>query len=990
MSSNVLSVSMLIDSGVKVDFTTEGCSLRNSENKILLKPRRYVDGLYRISNTDLQQKCMMITTKVTPYEWHQRLGHLSLTGMLNMSKSYDIKELKTISEEEVKRINECKGCLKGKAHRKAMPKLRTTKTSKVLELIHSDICGPMSVMTAKGCRYFITFIDDYTRFMTVMFIRNRSEALECLRKYKIMMETQTGQKIKCLRSDGAKEYLSNEFNHFLSENGILRQVTPPYTPEHNGVAERANRTLVESARSMIMEKSLDLKLWAEAVNTACYIRNLCTTRSLQENQTPYEMLYGRKASLDHLRPFGSTCYVHVPKERRKKWDTKTIKCTFVGYSTQSKAYRFIRNDKDELIVSRDSSFVNEENDTSKKAEEEGDKKNPGQQQNQQETRTELILEPVEEDTDSDSTILDTVSESASQPQVDTTEYRRWQDLIQNSRSGQNTRYGSNFVGNRRKSARFNHQTSYRNRIMVTKLRSEPTTYEEAMNADDSKDWKEAMQNEYDSILAAGTWKLVPLPADQQTVGCKWVFKIKENADGTVNRYKARLVAKGYSQQVGVNYEETFAPVAKYQSIRALLALATIQDMEIHQMDVVCAFLHGDIEEDVYMDQPEGFEVKGKEHLVCKLKKSLYGLKQASRAWYRKMDNALLDRGFQRFQSDHCIYKYDRDKMIIYVILYVDDLIIMTNSKEELGNLKNYLNESFKMKDLGEIQNIVGLQIKRDRSKKLMQVHQEKFTHDLLVRYQMENCKAVGTPLENKTKLHKRDSNTEAQGNIKRYQSIIGSLLYLVRGTRSDIAYAVTKLSQYSSDPSTIHEQALKRVLRYIRGTSNYCLEYKASNGSNILQAFTDSDWGGDVDSRRSMSGYVFLFGGGAVNWSSKTQATVALSSVEAEYAATTHAAKEAIWLSRLLREAGHNLSLPITIFSDSQGSIALAKNPEFHARTKHIEIKHHFIRERVQDGIIRLEYIPTNDMLADQLTKPLSIISHNKLVKLMGVTRYTL
>jgi hypothetical protein len=526
---------------------------------------------------------------------------------------------------------------------------------------------------------------------------------------------------------------------------------------------------------------------------------------------------------------------------------------------------------------------------------------------------------------------------------------------------------------------------------------EPTTLKEALSRADGPLYEQATRDEFDSIQAAGTWVLELLPAGRTAIGCKWVFKIKRKADGSVDRYKARLVAKGFSQKEGVDYSETFAPVAKFSAIRALLSLTAHYDLELHQMDVTTAFLHGDLDHVIYMQQPEGFVVAGQEQLVCRLRKSLYGLKQAGRAWYHKIHQALLELGFHCLHADTCIYVRERGSLLMIVALYVDDLLLLSNSLAELTAFKLALSQRFAMKDLGEAQYILGLQIERNRAARTLSISQREYVSKLLTHTGMLDSRTAVTPLDLGAVLSKDDCPEPATPDItfvRQYQSAVGAVMYAMLGTRPDIAYAVTALSQFCSNPGQPHWNSLRRVLQYLRGTTDYRLTYgPQSNAADsrmaqslTLYGYCDSDWASDKDDRRSVTGYAFILGGGTVSWQAKKQHTVALSSVEAEYMAASQAAKEALWLRALLRELGMHTSSPTTLCSDSQGSIALSKNPEHHARSKHIDIRHHFIREQVAAGSINLVYVPTEDMAADVLTKPLNRTKHFRMLDILGVT----
>src|SRR3954447_3482679 len=509
-------------------------------------------------------------------------------------------------------------------------------------------------------------------------------------------------------------------------------------------------------------------------------------------------------------------------------------------------------------------------------------------------------------------------------------------------------------------------------------------------------WQSAINDELTSINDNNTWTIIPqAPQGRQLIGCRWIFKKKFGADGAVTRYKARLVAKGYAQQQGIDYDETYAPVAKFTSIRTILSLGASLDLEIHQMDVKTAFLNGDLEEDIYMKIPEGVHTNFATtscQPVCKLNRTLYGLKQSPRMWNKKIDEYLRSRGFLGLQSDHGVYIRRSDDSVSIIVLYVNDLLLLTNSSESMKKLKTELSNKFAMTDCGEIHQFLGLRILRDRQRKLITVDQHQLTHQILNRFQMTECKSVATPLDPSRHLIKRSAEGGENKNSDDdaadptlFRQIIGSLMYLMIGSRPDIAAAISIISQFAADPSRYHYAAAKRVIRYLKGTINYQLHLGSTDESLKLIGYCDANWGNDISTRRSTTGYLFYLSGGVISWSSKRQPTVALSSTEAEYMAITHATKEAIWLRSLMNELGYDQSTPTLIFEDNQSCIALAKNPVHHARTKHIDIQHHFIREKVKSREIELEYISTNKMIADALTKSLpkpEFIRHIRLMKL--------
>ena len=450
---------------------------------------------------------------------------------------------------------------------------------------------------------------------------------------------------------------------------------------------------------------------------------------------------------------------------------------------------------------------------------------------------------------------------------------------------------------------------------------------------------------------------------------KWIYKIKQEVDGS-KRYKARLVVKGFQQREGIDFDEIFSPVVKHTTIRVVLGLVEAEGLYLEQLDVKTAFLHGDLKEVIYMQQPQGFIAPGKEDLVCKLQKSLYGLKQAPRQWYKKFDAFMCRSGYTRCQSDHCCYFKRFDKSYIILLLYVDDMLIAGADFNEIEKLKKEMSNHFAMKDLAEAKKILGIKIIRDKVAGTLKLSQAEYVEKVLKRFNMDESKAVGTPLVAHFKLSKEQSpktgkEKEAMKNVP-YASAVGCLMYAMVCTRPDIAHAVGVVSRYSSNPGKQHWEAVKWIMRYLRGTTDMALCFK--RGSTELQGYVDADLAGDNDTCRSTTGYVYTVGGAAVSWVSNLQGHVALSTTEAEYVAVSEAGKEMVWLNGLLEELGKEKE-NCALYSDSQSAIHLAKNPAFHSRTKHIPMRYHYIRDLVEDEVLQLLKIQGSENPADMLTK---------------------
>jgi histone deacetylase 1/2 len=481
-------------------------------------------------------------------------------------------------------------------------------------------------------------------------------------------------------------------------------------------------------------------------------------------------------------------------------------------------------------------------------------------------------------------------------------------------------------------------------------------------------WKKAMQDEYDALLRNGTWHLVPPKQGTNLIDSKWVYKIKRKADGGIDRYKARLVAKGFKQRYGIDYEDTFSPVVKIATIRLVLSIAVTRGWCLRQLDVQNAFLHGVLEEEVYMRQPPGFENAKMPNFVCKLDKAIYGLKQAPRAWYSRLSSKLINLGFKASKSDASLFIYIKGHVTMYMLIYVDDIIVTSSSSEAVTALLQDLKKDFALKDLGDLHYFLGIEVTKCKDGILLT--QEKYAHDLLTRVGMTKCKSSSTPLSASEKLSRHEGEALSAEDSTRYRSIVGALQYLTL-TRPDLSYAVNKVCQFLHAPTTLHWTAVKRIMRYVKHSVGLGLHIQKSS-SMMLSAFSDADWAGSIDDRRSTGGFAIFLGANLISWSARKQATVSRSSTEAEYKSMANATAELIWLESLMAELGIKLRQPPSLWCDNLGATYLSANPVFHARAKHIEIDFHFVRERVVNKQLQVRLISTHDQLADGFTKALS------------------
>ncbi|KAM1644665.1 hypothetical protein EV1_006205 [Malus domestica] len=700
-------------------------------------------------------------------------------------------------------------------------------------------------------------------------------------------------------------------------------------------------------RSMMSSANLPVSFWGYALYTATYLLNRIPSKSV--SQTPYEIWHGKSTNLNHIRIWG--CPAYVKRLEADKLEARSIKCYFVGYSKQTLGYEFYNPDDKKVFVARTAMFLEDEFVLNGSSEKTIELKEINEINDEPQTSTQQDDNPVPEP------LAPRRSERVNKPP---------------KRYGLDNDFDELYL------------------LGDNETKEDPTDYTEAMSDIDSKRWQEAMKSEMDSMYQNQVWTLVDPPEGIVPVGNKWVFKRKIGVDGNVETYKARLVAKGYRQREGIDYEETFSPVAMIKSIRILLAIAAYHDYEIWQMDVKTAFLNGYLEEELYMTQPEGFVSKFEKPKVCKLQRSIYGLKQASRSWNIRFDTEIKTFGFAQNEDDNCVYQKVVGEAVVFLVLYVDDILLFGNDTAVLSSVKVWLSKTFHMKDLGDASYVLGIKLYRDRSRKLIGLSQSMYIDKVLSRFQMEQSKKgflpVGHGIHLSKSMEPKTPEEIRQMSYIPYASAIGSLMYAMICTRPDIAYAVSITSRYQSNPGSEHWTAVKTVLKYLRRTKDTFLVYGGASELRV-EGYTDADFQSDVDDRSSNSGYVFTLNGGAVSWKSKKQSVIADSTTEAEYVAVAEAGKEAFWMMKFITELGvvPTITSPVTLYCDNNGAIAQAKEPRAHQKNKHIDRRFNIIRRYAAEGKINILKVASADNVADPLTKPMSQIQLDRHMEKMGI-----
>jgi hypothetical protein len=787
-------------------------------------------------------------------------------------------------------------------------------------------------------------------------MRHKSETLDKFKVYKAQVENHTGKRILALRTDRGGEYINAAFDKYRQDNGIQHQTTTPYTPQQNGVSERLNRTLFNMGRSMLKEAGLPNALWADAIMAASYIRNRVPSEALG-GKIPYKLYTGENPDLSYFKVFGCLAYPH--KFNTTKLEDRATVAIMVGYDSigQSiRGYRFWDPRKKRYYLSRSVDW-NE------------------QKLYKDRFTTDLSEPPLEILRDEVEVVIspeDVPSIIESEEEIDLDDTQPTQPVPEAIEDDTDDYFAPLYPERvkQKKKVGFDLKQNQSYTAIESKGPKIPKSFHDVMNSLESQEWLDAMTTEYNALMENKTWTLEELPPYANCIKGKWLWDLKRDGSGNITKYKARWVAKGYSQIEGLDYEETFAPASHLASLRLILAVATIRDWEIHQVDIKTAFLNGTIDTEIYVEQPHNFINSEYPSKVCKLQKSLYGLKQAPRLWNKKLQTWLLDYGFTQLKSDPSIYILNDTLGTIIIGVHVDDMIITSNSTTLLNIFESDLEKRFKLtKELNPTW-FLGMTIRRNRKEKTLYLGMKQHIIDMLEEFRMSDCNSSPNPIPSG---HNLSHGPWQQANTILYQKAIGKLLYLARATRPDISAIVGILGQYVKEPLTNHWDAVIHVLKYLKGTTD--MELCLSGKSLDVIAYSDADWAGDTMDRKSRSGTVIYLGNSAIVWSSLKQEVVARSTTEAEYIALSMTVTEVLWIRSILKEL--DILAPyqsIPIFEDNRGCKFLAHNPHPTPKTKHIDIRHHFIKDHLQKGDITIEDCSTEFMVADIFTKGLSTV----------------
>lgn len=939
-SRNLLSVSSFTSRGAKI-FFHGSCNIVCKDGTKF--PFWLQNGLFLIEGFAIQEALSVTPSggsrQCSPMSdsnlWHKRLGHKGFSDFEIFRKS--VLGFNVVSDLGAK-TSDCDVCSLSKAHKQPRSREPEPRRSHVLDLVYSDVMGPVETPSFGGHKYAICFVDSHSRYAWVFFMQSKDEAFV---KFKRFCAEQGNPKV--LRSDNGREYKNKSFDDFCDQKGIKHEYTTPYSPHQNGVAERRWRTTVEMARSMLKSANLAKSFWVRALDVAFYLTNRVLTSSLPKGKTPFQMFFGKKPDISHLKIFGCSGY-RLIETATQKLDDKAKLEVFVGYGATNGSFYMFNPETERISLSRNVTFL--------------ENQRPGVGATDNDPILDSAIEQAE---------INDIAESVPEEVPEAEEPADENPSILRSARNRKT---PDFFGCR--------VDSIEEALLGMVSENDtgiPQSHGDVLASPEKDKWIEAMESEHRSLLENNTWDLSRLPPNRKALGSRWVFAVKRGPDGEIIKFKARFVAKGFAQTCGEDYFETFAPTAKFDSIRVCLSIAVQLSATIFQLDVKSAYLNASVSEEIYLSPPPMFESRDQNGnlLYCKLNKSLYGLKQAGREWNIELNNWLISFGLSRSKIDPCCYVMDKGDSKLVVVVWVDDVLFFSSPDSLSYSFKKQFASRYKVDDKGKMEWFLGISVVQLRGEIVLS--QSKYVQDLLSDFSMSDCKPRNLPAVPNYNLSKGSSEEPellSEEDHALYRSIVGKINYLSVVTRPDLAFIVSSLSQYLSKPTAEHLVAAKHVLRYLKGTVNFSLTLRKSESFELI-GYCDSDWAADAGDRRSFTGYCFKLGSESdvLSWCTRKQPTVALSSMEAEYMSMSAASQHVVFLRSLLHSLGFGLSGPSIIHADNQGAILLAQNPIGNRRSKHIDVRHHYVRELVEGNTIHLSYIPTEENISDSLTKNL-------------------
>ena len=1034
LNANLVSISALDKAGLTVTFGNGQGVARKPDGKVVLTGKG-INGMYLLEPTSRPAdvpKAMAsssLSQPTTLEQWHRRLTHCSPLTIKEMAAKNLVDGL-TFKGDEGPR-GKCEDCILGRQVRRPFDG-QTVGDLRPLELVSFDLWGPSRVQSMGGKVYLMVIVDAGTSYKYGAYLPDKldSTTIAAFETFCTTAESITGRKLSRLRTDGAFD--TSAWKDYTGTHGLTHELSAPYSSSQNGLAERAIRTTIDDVRTLLKDSGLGHSYWAEAAAFSIYTRNLIPSRR-HPDRIPLEAFSGRRQTVEHLRAFGIKCWAKIPTVHGvqvtggSKLDQRSVECRLLGYTTGNGNYKVQDPSSRRVFVSRDVVF--EEGTPHRTLTSEGETKDIPLFDADSLANPSAIITPditintpsitpaiITHDADAgkrrdaDNTLNPVITDAPrrstrpvipSQARIQSSEYSQREAMGRTE--GQEWATDHNkptalWVTNPNHSKAFHaidpfaiqaDQEDFIACLTETKASHNiPKSYRHAM-ATDPERWTKAMEAEMENLKSKHTWELVKPPPDANIMESMWVYDIKWDGEGNRIKDKARLVGKGYTQRLGIDYNETWAAVTRLESVRMTAAIAAEHDLKLWRIDFVGAYLNSVTKEDIYMRQPEGFVEPGYEDYAAKLLHTIYGTMQGGHDWYETLSTSYDNLGYTTSRADPCVRFKKENGNYTLTDTYTDDTFGASNDDEEMRRRIDEIGKVWEIKDVGETEYFLGMRVQQDLALGTVRLTQRPYWEHVMSRFDLSHVPPRNTPLPAGLTLDtsmspQTDSERKAMGD-KPYRSILGNVMWGQLATRPDLSFAVSLLSRFQSNPGIEHWNALMHVIGYIKNTMDYGLTYTRGNGVSPY-AFVDADYGGCKDTRRSTSGYVFMMAGGPVAWSSKRQATVALSTVEAEYVAMSRCAQQMVWMHSWLDEVDIAHELPGMIKGDNRGAIALTKNTKDHGKIKHIDIRHHYIRELVHSKAIAVEQVSSADNLADLFTKPLPRDQHHRLLAALNIT----
>ena len=933
--------------------------------------------------------------------WHRRFAHLNVQGIMELKHNSAVYGLEKAT------INphlDCTDCALGKAKNSPSTALEKIGSTAPLQLLHMDLWGPCRTVSAGGARYLLTVTDDYSRYATIYPLKTKDQAIDAFRVYVNQWENQLNSTVRRIRTDNGLEFCNSTFAAYAQEKGIIHERTNTYSPKMNGVAERLNRTMLEGARTLLIDSGLPKFLWGEMCNSFIYIKNRFPQRKLGK-KTPFEMFTGKKPSVNHFKIIGSKCVVLAgPQQTADKLNPKGWEGSLVGYAIGTIGYR-VYNPKDQQVrESRHVQVMESPVSSRSTAQSDTDLKTEETPKEFAEFDFEDVPAAITHFPDPDPTPepleeppewTRILSRPKGPDQARTVQYVSQDgDIVRNIRAAEEfyRDRGYNFnpdlfnfsVGRDRPSATWTSSQQHPVRILMSDV--DPRTFAEAISSPARNEWEAAMSEEIATMKSREVYDVLSVPKETKILGTRWVFKTKRDEDGQIKRHRARLVVQGNRQRFGVDYDKVFSPVVNFVVIRLFLILLAINRgwLDVH-LDIKCAYLYGDLHETTYIKPPEGFRQGLAPDVVWRLKKSLYGLHQSGRQWHEKLLAEISNLGFIPIPGFSCAFTRD-DNCVLLV--YVDDIVAFAESQSVLDALLIDLGNIFEISNLGPIQKLLGVNFERTGDS--IVIHQTDYIDNVCKDFNIIPNSLVKVPLHVGETYQKPSSSDEEETEFP-YRSLVGSLLFLASRTRPDLLFPTILLSQFNTSHSLKHVKMLKQVLQYACNTRNLGITLSKSPDER-LYTYTDASWASDRDDRKSFSGFITFLCGIPLSWGCKKQSSVALSSMEAEFMGIVLCLKDTRWLSGIYRNftpVTDDSNVPV-VFSDSLSAIHFSKNQMETSATKHIDIRFHFVKDWLAKSYFELKSIPGKENIADVFTKPQTAPTLDKFRSILFSKLYSL